>query len=110
MKYLLACAIIAMAFANHLVSGPTVGGAWPGHWGNTRVVGGGLTDWNHDGIPDQWEGNWHGWNGWNNWNHWGSPYGQVLTDFDHDGIPDQWEGRWGGWNNWNNWNGWNGWW
>ena len=112
MKYLLLAAVLAFAFCDHVIGGGVVG------------VGGyttGLTDFNHDGIPDQYEGWNRGWgNHWGNhwggaWPHttgtWGHHYG-GLTDWNHDGIPDQYEGwnhGWGnGWgnhwgNNWNNW-------
>ena len=127
MKYLFAIALLTFAAANTVVSGGVVNGGWPGHWGGARVVGdgwgswGGLTDWDHDGIPDQWEHNWGGWNGaawphhwgntwgnnwgWNDWgwndrvvvnDGWGSWGG--LTDWNRDGIPDQWEH-----NSWNRW-------
>ena len=107
MKYLIIAAIIVLAYTDHVVSPSTPVGP-PHHVGHV----GGLTDWNHDGIPDQYEGYGHGWgnSGWgNHWGgvgNWGHHLG-GLTDWNHDGIPDQYEGWNNGWGN----NGWgnNGW-
>ena len=49
MKYLLIFAIVGFTLADTIIGGGTVGVGYPHHVGG---VYGGLTDFNHDGIPD----------------------------------------------------------